>query len=268
MMQREFWQRLEASGATSLSGVPFHFEMLHRLGPKRVNFAGLKTLTQAGGKLSPELVTAFTTLAEEKGLSFVVMYGQTEAGPRISYLPPAMARGNPASIGIPIPGVALDLLGEDGQPVLDGTEGELVCRSPAIMMGYAEGAADLSLGDVMGGRLATGDLARRNGDGSYAITGRKSRFLKLQGNRVNLDDVEGLAKRLGYTAACVGRDNWLCVAIEAGADAAALKQAIITAYTFPPRAVEVKSVAAIPRSESGKVRYKALLDLVSEGGAA
>jgi long-chain acyl-CoA synthetase len=145
-----------------------------------------------------------------------------------------------------------------------GQEGEMVCISPAIMMGYAETANDLAHGDVMQGRLVTGDLATRDADGLFRITGRKSRFLKLHGNRVGLDDVEQFIRRHGHNGACVGIDNWLCVVLE-GADeeaTTALRHSMIGALSFPPRSFEVRSLPQLPRSSSGKLRYKDLLDIV------
>jgi acyl-coenzyme A synthetase/AMP-(fatty) acid ligase len=264
LMERPFWDRFNAAEATSFSGVPFHYEMLHRLGFQRIRAPSLKTLTQAGGRLSPELVVHFAEQAAARDIDFYVMYGQTEAGPRISYLPPGLAAVHPGSMGKPIPGVMLELLDEAGHPVADGEEGELVCQSPAVMMGYAETAEDLALGDEMGGRLATGDLARRGAEGLYYITGRKSRFLKLMGTRVNLDEVEAHARAMGEQPACVGSDDWLCLVLEDSdaARAEAVRQSIIESFKFPPRCLETRLMTEIPRSETGKPRYGALLDKV------
>jgi long-chain acyl-CoA synthetase len=269
LLHREFWQRLSASQATSLPGVPFHYEMLHKLGLKRLDLASIRTLTQAGGKLSPQLVIEFAEYAEKKGLNFCVMYGQTEAGPRISYCPPLHSCKKPDSIGIPIPGVELSLLNDHGETIqTQDTDGEMVCISPSVMLGYALSAADLALGDVLMGKLITGDIARRDAEGSYTITGRKSRFLKLYGNRVNLDDVEQFSRHNGLNTACVGVDNWLCIAVEASEsqnaipDYEALRSAVMERFKFPPRSFVVKSVKMLPRTESGKILYKALLDMV------
>jgi long-chain acyl-CoA synthetase len=192
-----------------------------------------------------------------------VMYGQTEAGPRISYLPPDKAAVHPSSIGLPIPGVTIDLVDDAGGVITEpGREGEMRVNSPAIMMGYAETQADLALGDGMGGVLLTGDLARRDADGLLTITGRRSRFLKLQGNRVGLDEVERFVRTSGREAFCVGVDNWLCVVLEDGQETHDLREMIIANFKFPPRCLEVKTVPRFPRAESGKLRYGELLQLV------
>lgn len=270
LMEKPFWARWTEAGATSFPGVPTHYQLLLRLGLKRLASSTLKALTQAGGRLAPELVRQADAYARSSGVKFYVMYGQTEAGPRIAYLPPELAETHTEAIGRPIPGVTLELKGDDGKLVAEaGVEGELICRSPGVMMGYAETAADLALGDSMSGVLATGDLAVRDADGLYRITGRRSRFLKLMGNRVSLDHVEALLAAEGVNAVAVGRDDWLCVISEDPAcNLEKLKDTLVERMSVPPRAVTAKHLAAIPRSESGKVLYQRLLAEVSAGEPA
>ena len=86
-------------------------------------------------------------------------------------------------------------------------EGELIYEGENVCLGYARSCYDLSAGDLNNGVLATGDLAMIDSDGYYYITGRKSRFLKIFGNRVNLDEVEQTLNELGYSCACVGVDD-------------------------------------------------------------
>src|SRR5690606_19363251 len=143
-------------GITSLSGVPATFEMLRRVGLERFQLDRLRMLTQAGGRLRDALIREFLGVAGRLGLEFFVMYGQTEAGPRISYVPPGRLHDKIGSIGIAVPG---------GQLELDPTNGELIYRGPNVMLGYATRREDLAFGDQTGGVLRTGDLARRDEDG-------------------------------------------------------------------------------------------------------
>lgn len=266
VMEKGFWQRMADEGVTSLSGVPFHFQLLRQLRLERRGPDSLATLTQAGGKLAADQVAHWAAISAEKGWKFVVMYGQTEAGPRISWLPPEHAVDKSGSIGIPIPGTRMALIDEEGRPIEAAeTEGELVIESPSVMLGYAETRADLARGDEMGGRLVTGDLAYRDADGYYYITGRKSRFIKLQGNRVSLEAVEHRLKALDHEVACVGMDDKLYIVIEDETDAEAVRTAALNAFSFPAKAFQVAKVTAFPRSDSGKLRYRELLDAVSEG---
>lgn len=111
MMQREFWQQLGDYKATSLSGVPYTFEMLDRLRFYGETSLNLRT-DQAGGKLLPELHKKFAEYAEQTGKKFVVMYGQTEATARMSYLPPEKCLEKVGSMGVAIPGGRFFLINE------------------------------------------------------------------------------------------------------------------------------------------------------------
>ena len=103
------------------------------------------------------------------------MYGQTEATARMSYLPEDMAREKYASIGIAIPGGKFSLIDTDGNEIITAdVDGELIYEGANVSMGYAESIADLAKGDENNGVLHTGDVARRDNDGYYYITGRLS----------------------------------------------------------------------------------------------
>jgi long-chain acyl-CoA synthetase len=262
LMNGDFWSRMAVEQATSLSGVPFHFEMLLKLRFQRRDLPHLKTLTQAGGKLAPELVQRTAEIAGETGRRFFVMYGQTEAGPRISYLSPDRARTKPSSIGRPIPGVGLSLA--SGADFPEGS-GELVVESPSVMMGYAESAEDLARGDEHQGRLATGDIASQDADGDFFIVGRTSRFIKLQGNRVNLAEIEHRLASIGLAVVCVGVDDHLWIATEQD-DPERIRSAVLDEFTFPSRATAIVRLDRLPRSDSGKVLYRELLETLRVEG--
>ncbi|MBQ8109212.1 MAG: AMP-binding protein [Clostridia bacterium] len=266
IMESGFWARIEEDAATSLSGVPFHFETMLRMRAFRKPLSSLRTLTQAGGRLAPEAVEQIGHLASERGWRFVVMYGQTEAGPRISYLPPASCVAHPSSIGVAIPGTSISLVDQNGDPIVeDGEEGELLVVSPSVMLGYAERRADLALGDVNNGRLFTGDLATRDGQGLFYITGRKSRFIKLHGNRINLETIERRLASLGLDVVCVGEDDRLWVVNKGEVPAEQLRSVIAEEFSFPLRALNFARVEVLPRSSSNKIQYNELLKNLKEG---
>jgi len=219
LMQKGFWQQFARYGATSFGGVPYVYEMLDKLRFYRMELPTLRTMTQAGGRLPPELHQRFAEHAARTGRKFVVMYGQTEATARMSWLPPAASLAKVGSVGGAIPGGAFSLVDADGREVGGAGEvGELVYRGSNVALGYAERGEDLALGDEFGGVLATGDMARRDEDGYYFIVGRKKRFLKIFGNRVNLDEVEALLRGAfpGADCACAGVDDRLTVYCAAG----------------------------------------------------
>jgi long-chain acyl-CoA synthetase len=127
-------------------------------------------------------------------------------------------------------------------------------------MGYAESSEDLSLGDERGGVLRTGDLAQQDENGHFWIVGRKSRFIKLYGNRISLDAVESILQSEGWDGAATGDDSQLVVAIINAApnDSHALRQSLAVRLGIHPVAIRVLGLPALPRLENGKVDYQAL----------
>jgi len=105
--QREFWNFFRTEGATSFGGVPYTYEMLDRMRFMRMNLPSLRTMTQAGGKLLPDLHRKFVEWCQETGRQFIVMYGQTEATARMAYLPAERSLEKYGSMGIAIPGIKL-----------------------------------------------------------------------------------------------------------------------------------------------------------------
>ncbi len=119
LMQKEFWSFFKEQQVTSFAGVPYTYEMLKRLRFSRMTLPSLRTMTQAGGKLSPELHREFAGFAQASGRRFFVMYGQAEATARISYLPHELSVEKCGSIGIAIPGGELSLVDEQGKIVTE-----------------------------------------------------------------------------------------------------------------------------------------------------
>jgi acyl-CoA synthetase (AMP-forming)/AMP-acid ligase II len=206
VISREFLERLNTYGATSMAGVPYTYQMLARTGFFKQPAPTLRTLTQAGGKMDERMTRLVVDAAQANGMRFFVMYGQTEASARISYVPHDRLRDKIGSIGIAIPGGTLSVAHDSG---------ELIYEGPNVMLGYAEGPEDLALGDEFGGRLATGDLGRVDEDGFFYITGRLKRFVKVSGNRIGLDEVEqALQMHLQAPVSVGGKDDAVAVWIE------------------------------------------------------
>ncbi len=265
VMQRELWTFVREQRASSLSGVPYTWEMLKKLRFMRMDLPDLRTLTQAGGKLSAALQQEFTEYAAQAGKRFIVMYGAAEATSRMAWLEPEYASSHYGSIGKPIPGGEFILLGEDGQPVsTPDVAGELVYRGENVALGYAEKGEDLALGDEFAGVLHTGDIATCDADGFYSIIGRKKRFLKIFGNRVGLDEMEALIKNAfpGITCACDGRDDMLCIFLTDTALSETVKHHAATLSKLHASAFRVIVLDAIPVNASGKTLYHRLKDYV------
>ena len=260
-----FWDLFRERRGTTFAAVPYTFELLDRVRFADMALPHLRYVTQAGGRLAPDRVRRYADLGRRRGWDLVVMYGQTEATARMAYLPPALAAERPEAIGVPIPGrrFALEPLPEHPAP----DTGELVYEGPNVMLGYAESASDLALGrttDV----LRTGDVARRRSDGLYELLGRRSRFLKVYGVRIELDRVEALFDAHGVAVACVGTDDELVVATEDVRDPAELRHLAMRELRLPPAAVRVCGVPELPRRSTGKPDYRALSELVRRPGDA
>jgi long-chain acyl-CoA synthetase len=250
VVQRDFWTFCREHRPTSLSGVPYHYEIMLRMRLLDDDFPGLKTLTQAGGRLSPERIEQVAKISARRGWRFFVMYGQTEATARIAYVPAERLQDKIGSIGVAIPGGALSL---------DPETGELLYSGPNVMLGYAQSRADLLKGDELEGQLRTGDLARRDEEGYFYITGRLKRFLKIFGKRFGLDEMESLiGHRLGQVVACFGTDDHLCVAIEGGSNEQVVLQVLKETLKIHPSAFRIQRYDALPRMANGKLDYNTL----------
>ena len=251
-----FWSFVKDEKATSIAGVPYTYEMLKRLRFFRMDLPSLKTMIQAGGKLNADIVKEYVEYARDHGKKFIVMYGQTEAAPRMSYLPFDKAIDKYASIGIAIPGGRFTLQDTNHNEITsEGVDGELVYMGDNVCMGYAETPEDLSKGDDNHGILHTGDVARKDSDGFYYITGRMKRFVKVWGNRVNLDAIEQLVKPITKECACIGVDDRIIIYITDNNLSDTVKRHLSEKTGLNNKAFEIITITEIPLMASGKVDY-------------
>ncbi|MGE6415190.1 AMP-binding protein [Planococcus kocurii] len=257
IMKKEFWEVCKEQGATTFGGVPFVYEMLDRLKFEEMDLPSLKKLTQAGGKLSPELLSKFANMCSQKGIQFFTMYGQTEATARISYLPVEKNLDKAGSIGIAIPGGKLMLQDDTGHNITTPHEsGELIYKGPNVSLGYAESLVDLSKRDDNNGSLHTGDLAYFDQDGYFYITGRIKRIIKVAGSRISLDEVEELLTEHGHDCVCAGTDDQLIV-YTLKEDLLHIKKIIKEKLNL--RGVKIIRIEEFPRTPFGKILYSELL---------
>ena len=258
LTHRAFWPALREAGVTHMPGVPFHFQIMARLGFARLGLTSLRTLTQAGGSLDTASRRQAHAYMDERGGRFFVLYGQTEAGPRMTTLQHDCFHAAEASVGTPLPGCRIEIRDADA----DG-RGEVIFHGPNAMMGYAERRDDLALGDMQGGCLATGDIGYLDGGGRLFLTGRAKRFGKIYGLRVNLDEVEREASSLVKAAVTQAGDSLLVHLVAGEGDMADEQQARLLEYlagrfTLPRAAYAFRRISDIPRTERGKVDYAAL----------
>ena len=259
IVEKGFWDLVSNSEATTFSGVPYTYDILKKLNFINIDLPSLKYITQAGGKLNLGLLEYYHRVCTHKKIDFIVMYGQTEASPRMSYLPSKMMKNKLGSIGVPIPGGKFYLI-DDNKQIINETDvdGELVYEGENVCLGYARNCYDLAGGDSNKGRLKTGDMAKVDSDGFYYITGRKKRFLKLFGNRISLDQVEQKINEAGYDCACVGVDDQMLIYTNKGSDKKNIINFIELYFDINKSGFSVIHINEIPRNHSGKVLYSEL----------
>lgn len=261
LMQKEFWEFFKSQGATSFGGVPYTYEMLDRLRFSRMNLPSLRYSTQAGGKLVPELHKKFAELAKERRTKFIVMYGQCEATARMGYLPAEKSIEKYGSMGVAIPGGKFNLIDEKGKSISEPyVTGELVYEGPNVTLGYAENGEDLIKGDERNGILQTGDMAQFDEDGYYYIVGRKKRFLKIYGNRVNLDEIERMIKSefSNIECACGGVDDHMYIFVTNSDFTDDVKEFVVAKTGLNSIAFKIVVIDEIPKNDAGKILYKEL----------
>ena len=259
---------------TGLSGVPSTFALLlERVKLGDYDLSALRYLTQAGGPMSPALAARLR--AALPGPRLYVMYGQTEATSRLTWLPPERLDDKPGSVGIPVDGVELRIVGEDGRDAAPGHSGEVCVRGPNVMLGYwndTEATARV----LREGWLHTGDAGRLDEDGFLYLDGRRSDMIKTGAHRVHPKDIEEAVAELDgvQEAAAVGVDDAIlgqavrlyvvAPALRSGDDGTDIDRIKahcrrqLAAYKLPR---DVIFVDALPRTASGKIRRAALNDL-------
>lgn len=255
---------------TGFSGVPSNF-MILLSNPNFCSekFPDLRYLTQAGGAMAPEVIRKVINVFPDKQI--FIMYGQTEASPRVTYLPTEKLQENIGSIGIPVPGITIEIIGENGEELPVGEVGEIVVSGDCVMMGYnnqPEEQAEV----LKDGRLFTGDLARMDENGMIFVVSRKKEILKVGGNRVSAREVE--EKLLEYPgvseAAIIGvQDDVLGEAIKAfivANDGHSIDVKEIQDFCKAHLAMHkvpkyIEFLDTLPKYQSGKVNKQALKEM-------
>lgn len=256
-------ETLASLAATGFAGVPSTFViLLEKSNLAKRAFPSLRYVTQAGGHLSaPWRLKAAEAFAPAR---FFVMYGATEAAPRLTYLEPERLADKTASIGKAIPGVEVFVADPAGNRLPPGETGELAARGPNIMAGYwndPAGTAEV----LRNGLYFTGDLGREDAEGFLFIEGRSREFLKVGGNRVGAKEIEDaiLAWEGAVEAAVIGVEDPLMgevpkafVVLKPPAGEAALEglkaflKAELPGYKQPRH---YEAMASLPKNAAGKV---------------
>jgi long-chain acyl-CoA synthetase len=248
---------------TLFAGVPtMYFALLHHAGA--VDFSSVKYCLSGGAPMPVEVMKAF----EEKfGVEILEGYGLSETSPVASFNMLGRPR-KPGSIGYPVWGVELAILGPDDRALPDGERGEICIRGHNIMKGYL-GRADATAETMRSGWFHSGDIGIRDADGSYRIVDRVKDMILRGGFNVYPREVEEVlyghpaiaeAAVIGIPHDSHGEEVKAVVALKAGQSATpddiiAWTKERLAAYKYP-RIVEF--VDALPKGPTGKILKREL----------
>jgi len=261
IIERNFWNLINVHKVTNFGGVPFTFEILKKIKFQNLSLPSLKHITQAGGKLKKELSIEFEKILGKKRIKFFRMYGSTEATSRMAYMPANLNKKHPESIGFAIPGGKLWLQDKKKKKISStNTVGEIVYKGSNVCLGYANSKKDLKRGDKNKGILLTGDLGTIDQNKLIFIIGRKKRFLKVFGLRVNLDELETILNNLGYKCLCSGVDNKLKIYFlkKFKKDSSDVIEKISNITKINKSVFKIEFIDKFPRNQSGKILYNKL----------
>ncbi|MCC7202314.1 MAG: acyl--CoA ligase [Nitrospirae bacterium] len=248
---------------TGFAGVPSTFAiLLNRSNFRHMSFPSLRYITQAGGPMPHDMAIEITRIVPHTKL--YIMYGQTEATARLSYLPPDDLLRKHGSVGKGIPGVSLEVRNEHGEKVKPGEVGEVRAKGDNIMLGYWGKEEDT--GKVLSdGWLLTGDTATIDNEDYIYILGRRTEMIKSGAHRIAPREIEDIL--LKYTkiaeAAVIGEpDTILGEAISAFIvvkEGLSCQEKEILQYCHEnlpvykmPRTIHF--VSSLPRTDSGKIK--------------
>ena len=249
VMDPGFGDVMESSGATHFVGVPYMYEMMDRLNYFSRSFPKLRNLSISGGALGPALRKKYADWAKRAGKVFCEIYGQTET---LAYMAKLETNEHPERVG------SIGKASSGGRFSLKES-GELVYEGPIVAMGYATCAEDLLKGDEWNGVRETGDMATIDADGYVTLTGRASRFIKIFGNRVSLQEVENILKDAFPAAsiAATGADNALHVFATA-ISPSEIERFLVSKLHFNATVMKVHGLDSMPINANGKTDYQKL----------
>ena len=244
-------EKIASEKVTGFSGVPSTFALLlGRTNLHDYDLSNVRYMTQAGGPMPPANIQKL--LEEVPHIKFFVMYGQTEASARLTYLPPDRIFEKLGSVGIPIPGVKIEIHDEHDKIVDEGVTGEICAHGDNIMLGYWSDPESTKK-VIKKGWLHTGDLGHQDSDGFIYIDGRSSDMIKSGANRISPKEIEEVIAEL---------DEVLEVAV-IGVPDNILGQNIKAAIVLRPgKSLEIKDVKAYCKNNLADYKIPKIVEFI------
>lgn len=259
VIERRFFDLIKKWKVNSFGGVPLIFEMLKRLKLENFDLSSLKYITQAGGPLSTKLIKFFHNSFKEKKIKFIIMYGSTEATSRMSYLPAKFNLTKTSSIGKGLQKSFKIIDLNTGREINENNKlGELVYFGKNVCLGYSLSSEDLSAEDENKGILKTGDIGYKDKDGFFYITGRLDRYVKIYGQRINMDDIEKILL-LKFSNICVKyKDQKIFIFSEKDHDGNKILEFLSSKIKIHKNIINYIEIPELPRNPNGKINYAKL----------
>lgn len=257
ILQREFWEIFKKCKPTSIYGVPYTFDMILKIGLNKFLGNKIKLVAHAGGRLNEQAFKKIADFCNINKIKFFSMYGQTEATARMSILNYRYSLSKTCSIGKPIYGGKFFLKEKNKLIKNPNTLGELYYKGKNVSLGYAQSYLDLKKKNNLENIINTGDIGYFDKNKFYFIVGRKNRFIKLFGHRINLDDIEKKIENQYFKIICEINDDKLIINhTKKYIDDISLKKYIFQQFKINPGFVEFKQVSNFKRTTSGKYIFE------------
>ncbi len=255
LLQKNFWKEFVQRKISSFSGVPFMFELLLKIGIKKIFHKSLKTITQAGGNLDSKHKIKIINFCKKNRIKFFSMYGQTEASPRIAYLDWKFAKKKNGSIGKNLEDTKMWLENENNQKINEPfIDGEIVFKGKNIFKGYAYTNKDLKKLENTK-KLYTGDIGYFDNEGFFYIKSRKSKIAKVYGLRFDLEELEKKLTKFKFNSICLNYRNQIIIFLKDKINEKKLLNLCSEITGQNERIFKIKKINDFPMTNSGKISY-------------
>ena len=256
VIDKKFWSSLIYNKITNINGVPYLYEILDKIKFLEKDLSSIRFFTQAGGKIDKRIQKKLITFCLKNKKKIFFMYGAAEATARMGYLPWKYVKEKFGSIGKAIQGGKFWLEDKSKKKIKHNQKlGELIYSGKNVSPGYAKSYEDLNENNNCN-ILRTGDYAKRDKDGFYYLLGRSDKFIKIQGNRLNLEDIEMYTSSFGIKSICkLNKKNKIAIFVEKDVDEKMLLKKIKNKITVHPSNFLIQKITKFPINKNLKISY-------------
>jgi acetyl-CoA synthetase len=281
-----FWEMIDRHKVTVFYTAPTAIRAFMRMGerwPARHSMKSLRLLGTVGEPINPEAWMWYRSMIGRNRCPVVDTWWQTETGAIMVSPLPGATPTKPGSCTLPLPGISLEVVTREGEPVPSGSGGYLVIRKPwPAMLRTIYGDDERyrhQYWSQIPGAYFTGDGARQDEDGYFWVMGRVDDVINVSGHRLSTMEVESalVAHPLVAEAAVVGRPDEIkgqgivaFVTLQVGHEATSelgndLRTWVSKEIGSLARPDEIRFTDAMPKTRSGKIMRRLLRELAAGG---